>query len=428
MRVKSWRKCMASGGTPRAAVPDRACIMPVAAGEKFCVWCKCERCGAGRQQCHGRGRWCSVCSKQIMVTTGKRYANQHGTWALDKNWTESLQCTARAAFLTNLAPTRDTVAWRSFVDDQEVRWSARLSATTVAANDQRERCGHLTFTVIVAMLKWPSLVQVAVALLSEMGITPHTATATDWRNYIVAMLERADGHSTREELRGANPGRSACYSGLIWMARTLRVAQRLEAKKVPRRVTSKSPQSGRVFKLGAMQGQYALFPVCEGVQKLQEMMDAIGRTTLELRPKSVVGRGTLEDWIREINALSLSVCGRSSKYASGSLSRRLLSVFEYRYGETVWDMCSAAVLIGALPDLAGHMPETATSQAVEEIRKRFGMSILVISAMACLWQQVDSASRQAVLRASCLELLRAAEECGREHAQPQDWAPQLARS
>ena len=410
-----------------------ACIMPVAPGEIYCVFgASASSAVQEGSSVMGEGVGVPSAPKNTWTMLAWGYANKHGTWALGKNWTESLQCTARAAFLTNLIPTRDTVAWRSFVKEQEAHLSQRQSATTVAATvaatDQGERCGYLTFAIIVAMAKWPSLVEVALPLLAEMGIQPHTATSHDWRNYIVAMLCHADGRSPREELRGANPGRAAACSGLIWMAKTLRVAQRLEAKKVPRRLSAKSTPGDKVFRLGALQQSYVLLPECEGVQKLQEMMDAIAGTTLELRPKTVVERGTLEDWIRQINALSLRVCGLSAKYSSGSLARRLLSVFEYRYGEAFWDKCRTVGLLDALPDIGRHMPDGATSQPVVWIRKRFGMSILVISAMVCMWEQVDSDCRQAVLRANCLDLLRAMEACGYENPQPADWAPCLTRS
>ncbi len=410
-----------------------SCVVPALPGERFCVWCKCEFCGSGRQQCHGRGRWCSTCTKGLALT-GRWYVNQHGAWSLCKNWSESLQCTARAAFLTNAIPPRDAVAWRRFLDDLDLHWSARLAATGEAADDEARR-GYLMFVTIVGMLKWPSLVEKAMVTLTQLGIQPHAATAADWRNYVLEMLECANGHVPREELRSANPGRAAAWSGMICMARTLCIikrldatTERLEATSRRRRLTCKTAR--KVYRLGAMQNEYDLLPACDGERRVQEIMDTIANTTVDFRTAishDEITADILDGWIRQIAALSLCVCGGSSEYSSGSLARQLLSVFEHRYGAAVWDKCSAGILLNALPDIGRHIPVAARSQDVGLIRKRFGMSILIISGMACIWEQVDSDCRQAVLRADCLELLRAAESCACENPQPQDWAPHVAR-
>ena len=118
------------------------------------------------------------------------------------------------------------------------------------------------------------------------------------------------------------------------------------------------------------------------------------------------------------------LCGKSSSLRMGGLARRLLSIVEMRCGPAVWDECDMAMFSGVLPDVNDHA-DCLRTWKVGEVRRRFGMSPLSVSAMACLWGEAPAASRQKALRAKYVTILRAVGDAGTQHAQPKDWVPYL---
>ena len=91
-------------------------------------------------------------------------------------------------------------------------------------------------------------------------------------------------------------------------------------------------------------------------------------------------------------------------------------------GEAVWDDCKMDALMAVLPDVGDHVGPLAGWQ-VGDVRRRFGLSPLVICAMACLWRGVGDKLRKKVLRADYADIMRAVERCDDVFAQPVDWAP-----
>ena len=129
----------------------------------------------------------------------------------------------------------------------------------------------------------------------------------------------------------------------------------------------------------------------------------------------------LEDFVRMVQSLCLDICGQSAKGATGTLARRLLSIVELRCGLAVWDVCSMKTFSDVMPDM--KQQATGLSEwTVREARRRFDMSALNISAMACLWGEVPPALRRKALNSSYLEICRAVEMAGNPHARPKDWA------
>ena len=128
----------------------------------------------------------------------------------------------------------------------------------------------------------------------------------------------------------------------------------------------------------------------------------------------------MERFVEDVGSVSRHLCGKHSEVASGILARRLLSVVERRCGPAVWDACSMRVLAAVLPDRTSkaHPIEDAVAR---DVRQRFGMSPLMVSAMACMWGQVPQALQKAALAAPYVDILRAAEVSGSAHAQPNDW-------
>ena len=78
-----------------------------------------------------------------------------------------------------------------------------------------------------------------------------------------------------------------------------------------------------------------------------------------------------------------------------------------------------------LPDLSQHMV-MMQQWTGRDVRRRFAMSPLQVSAMACLWGQVPPALRAEALKADYVDVFRAADGANNEHAQPKDWVPLLA--
>ena len=77
-----------------------------------------------------------------------------------------------------------------------------------------------------------------------------------------------------------------------------------------------------------------------------------------------------------------------------------------------------------LPDMKKNATDLARLMA-GHVRRRLGMSPLVVSAMACLWGEVPEDLRKKVLKARHVDVRHAVEAHGNPHAQPKDWAPHL---
>lgn len=273
------------------------------------------------------------------------------------------------------------------------------------------------FVVLVALVKWPSLVRQALSQLEEMGLDPRTATAGDWRGYMVLLCSLADGRPMTDELKSISPGRTAAIYGLIWVAKHWGIVQ-----KVPH---GSEPSHGlRVFVLGCSRKRYELLPSAVGIAGAQKAMGIVSAAPLQFPASSQVTVAVLQRFCAAVGELCRQIGGAQSTLRVGTLARRLLSIAEKRCGPGVWDSCTTEALADVLPDVKdrAHCLRTWTAG---DARRRFAMSPLVVSAIACLWGEAPTDVRKTALRADNLSVLRAAEVAGEEHAQPKDWAVRL---
>ena len=420
-----------------SSVSAIVCSLPCLPGESFCAWCKCELCPKGRQSNHrGDGRWCSPCGQDCDAEDTSLYFNEHGHWSLCRSWPQTLQCTARMACITRMLPPEDHAAWQVFSQDFELirlRRSVSTSSQSPPPTSSQGaepaglyHPGDLFFLCLVALVKWPCLLKLALSQLEESRIDPRTATAADWREFLLELLRFADGLPVADELRSISPGRTAAVCGLIWTATHWGIV-----KKVSKCV---EPMGGAtVFALGSMQQRYMVLPEQTGIAALERAMEVVRGSSLQYptsamplcagaKPaSSQVPATLLQNLVVTVGEFCRELCGKTSSLRMGGLARRLLSIVEMRCGPAVWDECCMATFSDVLPDMNDHAACLCTWK-VGAVRRRFGMSPLSVSAMACLWGEVPAALQQKALRAKYVTILRAVGEAGRSHAQPKDWA------
>ena len=314
-------------------------------------------------------------------------------------------------------PPEDHVKWHVFLDDfdnfRSRRTQTASSQEALARGDYSD--GDVFFLCVVALVKWPSLVSEAMPQLLVSGLDPGTATPADWRAYLIKLCQIVDGKPMSDELRSISPGRTAAFSGIIWIAKRWKVLRRLRGQ----------PADGAiVFKLGCLQQGYELLPENAAIAAIGEALQSVRTaslgSSLAASSQGVPSSGAMEHLVEDVASVSRHLCGKHSELASGTLARRLLSVVERRCGPAVWDACSMRVLAAVLPDSTSkaHPIQDAVAR---DVRQRFGMSPLMVAPMACMWGQVPQALQKAALAAPYVDILRAAEVSGSAHAQPNDW-------
>ena len=341
-----------------------------------------------------------------------------------------MQCVARFACVTQFMPTEDNVKREAFVRDFDLfRRDRSQSASSQDDPPQGDyHHGDMFFLCLVSLVKWPSLTCEALSQLRASGLDPRAATPDDWRGFMVRLLCLVDGKAVADELKGISPGRSAAMSGLIWIAKRWGIIRKVDGDQDPAKGVAG-------FVLGCMQKRYQLLPEHFSTALLREAMDMVGEASLvfpassqvsaDVSASSQVSADELQRFIEQVGGLCRRLCGQQSKYAAGTLARRVLSVVELRSGPAIWDACSMRSLAELLPDLSQHtvMMQHWTGR---DVRLRFAMSPLQVSAMACLWGQVPEALRVQALKADYVDVFRAAAKGSNEHAQPKDWVPFLA--
>ena len=402
----------------------RVCTRDVVAGEAFCARCKCESCGRGRQAAHGHGRWCFLCGKQ-QTMSARTYHNEFGQWVFGADWDASLRCAARSAFVTCRFPSEDSVKWHAFLGDFDIfrsrREQAASSQDAVARGAYTD--GDVFFLCLVSLVKWPSLVSEALNRLRLSGVDPLSASPADWRAYLILLLHLADGKPMSDELRSISLGRTASCTGIIWIAKRW---------KVMRRVMRTRRDGATLLKLGCLQQEYELLPEDGAIAEIGGALQMVRMASLasslaawgqDAAASSQVlpSNETTTRFVSNVGALSRGICGKGSEVASGTLARALLMVVERRCGPKVWDACRMKELADVLPDRKANARPIENALA-KDVRRWFGMSPLVVSAMACMWDQVPIAARKVALASSYANLLRAAEKSGHPHVQPCDWA------
>ena len=84
--------------------------------------------------------------------------------------------------------------------------------------------------------------------------------------------------------------------------------------------------------------------------------------------------------------------------------RVLLSLLQREHGAQVWNGMRMSDLAALVPDENSHLTPLLAWRA-DEVRTRFGMSPLGVSAMACLWGTVNEAHLALLPRATNREIL-----------------------
>ena len=330
-------------------------------------------------------------------------------------------CDARPAWLTSLAccPPADHAAWHLFLQDFEL---LRLRNSVLTSSEDPQPAlpydfGDVFFVCLISLVKWPCLLTQALSQLETSGIATRTATAADWRQFLVELCRFVDGRPVADELRSISPGRTAAVCGLLWTATHWGVLQKVSQGVEP-------IGGATVFALCSMQQRNMLLPEETGIAALERAMDVVRRTSLQYPGSGQVTATLLQNVVMTVGELCRELCGKSSTLRMGGLARRLLSIVEMRCGPGVWDECDMAMFSGVLPDMKNYAGCLRTCK-VGEVRRRFGMSPLSVSAMACLLGEVPAASLKKALRVKYVSIFRAVGEAGTQHAQPKDWVPYL---
>jgi hypothetical protein len=323
------------------------------------------------------------------------------------------------AYITCLLPPADHAAWHLFLQDFEL---LRLrNSVSISSEDPQPALpydfGDVFFVCLISLVKWPCLLTQALSQLETSGIATRTATAADWRQFLVELCRFVDGRPVADELRSISPGRTAAVCGLLWTATPWGVLQKVSQGVEP-------IGGATVFALGSMQQRYMLLPEETGIAALERAMDVVRRTSLQYPASGQVTATLLQNVVMTVSEVCRELCGKSSTLRMGGLARRLLSIVEMRCGLGVWDECDMAMFSGVLPDMKGYAVCLRKCK-VGEVRRCFGMSPLSISAMACLGGEVPAASLKKALQAEYVSILRAVGEAGTQHAQPRDWVPHL---
>ena len=146
------------------------CKFPKLHGERFCAFCKCERCSSPRLKI----RWCMRCERDTHLGN-HQYANTYGVFDLPKHWPMPLKLAARLAYVTTMAPSVDAIAWYSFVE-KLLQFRGHTKAR------QLTEPGEWFLLFVVGAIREPLVVQDACGLLC--GCEPVTATVPEWEAYV----------------------------------------------------------------------------------------------------------------------------------------------------------------------------------------------------------------------------------------------------
>ena len=290
------------------------------------------------------------------------------------------------------------------------------------------------FLCLVALVKWPSLMSVALNQLRSTGLDPRMATPADWRNYMIQLLRLINSKPMSDELKRISPGRTAACYGMIWIAKRWGIIRRLIGQPADEAV---------VFELGCLQQKYELLPEDGAVAKMGEALLSVRSAQLAFpmpassqasrAASSQAGRpassslpvDTLQPFLSDVACACSIICGNTSPLASANLAKRLLMVVEKMGGGEVWGACSMKLLVDLLPDRAGKALISSNCLA-RDARRKFGMSPLLIASQADMWGQLPQALRKAALNAPYVEINRAVEKAVEINraakVQPLDWA------
>ena len=173
------KACKSAKNKERSHVTQTSyCKFPKLQGERFCAFCKCERCSSPRLKI----RWCVRCDRDTHVGS-HQYANAYGVFDLPKQWPMELKLAARLAYVTTMAPSADASAWSSFVE-KLLQFRGHTKARQLAEP------GEWFLLFVVGATREPLVVQDACGFLR--GCEPVTATVPEWEAYVQRLLVSVD--------------------------------------------------------------------------------------------------------------------------------------------------------------------------------------------------------------------------------------------
>ena len=377
----------------RRKASERYCLRVAAHGESFCMFCKCEKCSSGRQGTHGQGRWCNGCAKSVLQVSSSPllcYHNVSGTHRVDASWSPALRLTARFAYATTRVTGSEEAYWAGFVD-------ALLKWRCVSSVRMLMEPGDWMFLCVMACVKWPYVVSEAFSLLQDLE--PRTATAVQWYGYLIRLLGHASGRCWKSMHDAISPGRSRCNFGLVWFCKHMGVI----AKIMP------GTECSGALALGVSQLPYTLGDEASSQGKLQAMMDGIQCKPLAFPTTCTSETLASSQAIRfgtSVSELCSHIVGPDSELARGYVGRKLLCLLQREWGPSAWDNITMQDLQAWLPDQNGHCESLGKCRG-EEVRKRFGMSPVSVSGVACMWGVVNKKHLPALDDAGATEVLNA---------------------
>ena len=317
------------------------------------------------------------------------------------------------AFITTMMPSSDTNAWNMFLD----------AVDTIQPGFEPSRCRHpgdVMLLCVMALAKWPCVVAAALSEGVRSSLDHRSASASEWRQYIMQLVVLADCKRGWADVANTTAGRGQATLGLVWFCKRMRILQKVPSDLEPR-------ANAKVYKLGRRQHEYEELPEQCGVTELDSMLQAIRSVSVVLPAPS---GGDVAAWshagsrnvfVAQVKFLADQICGVGSQFAAGALARRFLGLVERSCGDEAWDACQMELLNSALPDMNSHTSCLGHMRVVD-VRRRFGMSPLIISGLACLWGKVPHKHRKQVLHASYTSIFRAVESFEDRCVQPCEWA------
>ena len=365
-------------------------------GNGLCPFCTCEACGLrGRQQVHGLGRWCTGCAKRLGATqaSSRTYINVNGRFSVERRWSLQLQLSARFAWVSGLGPSVGGAFWSSFVMDF-LDWRGYRSVVQVFEP------GDVMFLLLMACVRWPEVLRQGIGALE--GFEPRDGRPSDFYAYFVRLLRRADGHTWKHMFDEISQGRNTCYIGLLWLCKILGfVREYVEGDADVEVVRIGVSQKQYVIERLGAKSENRIRKIFEGVQASQ----ASGQDR-HLVPSVVASCQDLLSFCGRVCKLVDLVVGTDSTLARGYCTRAMMGLLEKERGPEVWDPLRMDTLAEFLPDERRHLEPLSGLQA-KEVRLRFAMSPLQVSAEACCWGRVPDSHLEVLNHVGYKDILNA---------------------
>ena len=361
----------------------------------FCFFCVCERCGRrGRQESHGAGRWCLSCSRKYTKASSQvLYHTRYGMHHISPDWPQPLQLTARFGYVSQMAPrveaaffglfVRDFLAWRGFRSVADVRHP-----------------GDVMYILVVGCARWPAVAYQALSL--RQGFEPRTAKASDWHHYLQRLLQYASGNAWKEMFDEISPGRSRVVFGLAWLCKWLRV--------ISKATTGDAP----VVSLGVSQTKYVMHDADRSADRIEAVIEGIARQGFRFphsmasrQDSSLASSQDVVDYCKRTMDVVDQLVGRDSTLARGYACSKFLQLLQTLRGIEIWDELDMRTLLQYLPDENEYL-SAILSWTAAEVRRKFGMSPILVAADACYWGQVPARALRSIAGLGAKDILNAA--------------------